>query len=184
MAGDAVRDPTPAEAGRDPATPGADRRERAADLYRRYGPAVYRRCLKLLRDREAAKDATQEVFVKLVRDIARLEDPATALPWMYRVATNHCLNLIRASRRHGEQDLGEWELAAPAGGAASYPDRHLAGSVLAQFDEGTQAVALGVLVDGMGHEECAGALGISRKTVERRLGRFLERARKLVGGAP
>jgi DNA-directed RNA polymerase specialized sigma24 family protein len=54
--------------------------------------------------------------------------------------------------------------------------------VLAQFDEGTRAVALGVLVDGMGHEELAGVLGVSRKTVERRLARFLERARKLVGG--
>jgi RNA polymerase sigma-70 factor, ECF subfamily len=165
MAGDAVRE-----------------RERAAELYRLYGPAVYRRCLKLLRDREAAKDAAQEVFVKLVRDIARFEDPATALPWMYRVATNHCLNVLRAGRRHGEEDLGEWELAAPADGIASYPDRHLAGAVLARFDEGTRAVALGVLVDGMGHEELAGALGISRKTVERRLARFLAGARKLVGG--
>ncbi len=185
MAGDAVREPSPAQAGTDPATREEARREKAADLYRRYGPAVYRRCLKLLRDREAARDATQEVFVKLVRDIARFDDDEVALPWMYRVATNHCLNLLRAGRRHGEKDLGEWEIADPAAsGAASYPDRHLAGSVLARFDEGTQAVALGVLVDGMGHEELAGALGISRKTVERRLARFLEGARKLVGGAP
>jgi RNA polymerase sigma-70 factor (ECF subfamily) len=161
---------------------GEERRERAAELYRRYGPAVYRRCLKLLRDREAAKDATQEVFVKLVRDMARLDDADTALPWMYRVATNHCLNVLRSGRRHGDQHLGDWELADPSSGPSSYPDRHLAGSILAQFDDGTRAVALGVLVDGMGHEELAGALGVSRKTVERRLARFLERARKLVGG--
>jgi RNA polymerase sigma-70 factor (ECF subfamily) len=161
-----------------------DTRERAADLYRRYGPAVYRRCLKLLRNKDAAKDATQEVFVKLVKDIGRFDDPGTALPWMYRVATNHCLNQLRDGRRHGEEDLGAFELADPgAGGAASFPDRHLAGTILAQFDEGTRAVALGVLVDGMGHEELAGALGVSRKTVERRLARFLERARGLVGGA-
>ncbi len=159
-------------------------RERAAELYRRFGPAVYRRCLKLLRDREAARDATQEVFVKLVRDISRLDDPAVALPWMYRVTTNHCLNLLRDVRRHGEEELGEWELADPVDGAASYPDRHLANAVLAHFDEGTRAVALGVLVDGMGHEELAGALGVSRKTVERRLARFLARARKLVGAEP
>jgi RNA polymerase sigma-70 factor (ECF subfamily) len=181
MAGDAVPKPSPVP-GAGPG--GDDRREKAADLYRRYGPAVYRRCLKLLRDREAAKDATQEVFVKLVRDIARFDDPATVLPWMYRVATNHCLNHLRAGRRHGEEDLGEWELADPtASGPASYPDRHLAGKVLSHFDEGTRAVAMGVLVDGMGHEELAGALGISRKTVERRLARFLERAREIVGGA-
>ncbi len=155
-------------------------RERAAELYRTYGPAVYRRCLKLLRDREAAKDATQEVFVKLVRDIAKLEDPKIILPWIYRVATNHCLNALRNSRRRGEEAMGELEVG-DAGDAAAYPDRHLAGQILSRFDEGTRAVAVGVLVDGMGHEELAGALGVSRKTVERRLARFLERARKLVG---
>jgi RNA polymerase sigma-70 factor (ECF subfamily) len=155
--------------------------ERAEELYRTYGPAVYRRCLKLLRDKEAARDATQEVFVRLLRDAERFERVETALPWLYRVATNHCLNLLRNRNRHGEQELGDWEVADPAA-APSYPDRHLAQAVLSAFDEGTQAVAVGVLVDGMGHEELAGALGISRKTVERRLARFLERARVLVGG--
>lgn len=162
----------------DGAVPG---RERAAELYRTYGPAVYRRCLRLLRDREAARDATQEVFVKLVREIAKLDDPRIVLPWIYRVATNHCLNVLRDRGRHGEAALGDLEIAdVPA--EPSFPDKHLANAVLSRFDEGTRAVAIGVLVDGMGHEELAGALGISRKTVERRLARFLERARKLVSG--
>jgi RNA polymerase sigma-70 factor (ECF subfamily) len=157
----------------------ARERERAAEAYRTFGPAVYRRCLRLLRDREAAHDATQEVFVRLVRDLSKLEDPAIALPWLYRVATNHCLNQLRNAGRRGETAIGELEVAAPA--APSFPDRHLAAAVLARFDEGTQAVAVGVLVDGMGHEELAGALGISRKTVERRLARFLESARAFLG---
>jgi RNA polymerase sigma-70 factor (ECF subfamily) len=157
----------------------AGERERAAEAYRMYGPAVYRRCVRLLRDREAARDATQEVFVKLVRDLSRLEDPDVALPWLYRVATNHCLNQLRNAGRRGVERIGELELAD--GGAPSFPEKHLAASVLSRFDEGTQAVAVGVLVDGMGHEELAGVLGISRKTVERRLARFLERARALIG---
>lgn len=156
--------------------------ERAAELYRTFGPAVYRRCLKLLRDKDAAKDATQEVFLKLLKDTERFEQVETALPWLYRVATNHCLNLLRDKGRHGEEELGEWEVADTASPVTSYPDRHLAQTVLSSFDEGTQAVAVGVLVDGMGHEELAGALGVSRKTVERRLARFLDRARRLVGG--
>jgi len=160
----------------------AGERERAAEAYRTYGPAVYRRCLRLLRDREAAKDAAQEVFVKLVRDLSRLEDPEVALPWLYRVATNHCLNQLRNAGRRGEEPIGELELSGGAG--PSFADRHLATSVLARFDEGTQAVAVGVLVDGMGHEELAGVLGISRKTVERRLARFLEGARELIGVTP
>lgn len=156
--------------------------DRAAELYRTFGPAVYRRCLKLLRDKDAAKDATQEVFVKLLKDMSRFEQVETALPWLYRVATNHCLNVLRDRGRHGEEELGDFEVSGESA-AASYPDRHLARTVLSNFDEGTQAVAVGVLVDGMGHEELAGALGVSRKTVERRLARFLERARELVGGA-
>jgi RNA polymerase sigma-70 factor (ECF subfamily) len=154
-------------------------RARAADLYRTYGPAVYRRCLRLLKDREAARDATQEVFVKLVRDIAKVDEPGIVLPWIYRVATNHCLNVLRDRSRRGE---GPLDLDVAGATEPSFPDRHLAGKILSRFDEGTRAVAVGVLVDGMGHEELAGALGISRKTVERRLARFLERARKLVSG--
>lgn len=157
-----------------------DDRERFAGLYRRLGPAVYRRCLRLLREPEAARDATQEVFQKLLRDPARLEEGEAALPWIYRVATNHCLNELRNRGRRGEEPLDEgFELIAGEA-AADYPDRQLARQVLARFDAQTQAVALGVLVDGLEHEELASALGISRKTVSRKLARFLENARKFL----
>lgn len=158
-----------------------DGRSRAAELYATYGPAVYRRCSKLLRDREAARDATQDVFVKLVRDIDRLDGPEDPLPWIYRVTTNHCLGLLRAGRRRGlaaDGDAEALELAAPT---SSYPSSSLARAVLSRFDVDTQAVAVGVLVDGMEQTELAEALGISRKTVQRRLDRFLERARELLG---
>ncbi len=139
---------------------------------------MYRRCLRLLKDREAARDATQEVFVKLVRDMRRLEDRKSALPWIYRVATNHCLNLRRDAARRGEQEL-EPEMDLDGGAPIEpYPDRELAQRVLSRFDETTQAVAVGVFVDGMEREEVAEALGISQRTVSRKLGRFLDNARK------
>ncbi len=155
-------------------------RERIVALYRELGPVVYRRCVRLLKDREAARDATQEVFVKLVRDMGRLADRETALPWIYRVATNHCLNLLRDARRRGVA-AGGGALDVVADAMPSFGDRQLARQLLSRFDVQTQAIAVGVLVDGMEHEELAGALGISRKTVHRKLARFLERARALVG---
>jgi RNA polymerase sigma-70 factor (ECF subfamily) len=159
-----------------------DQRGRAAELYRLHGPAVYRRCLRLLKEPEAARDATQEVFVKLVRDMERLSDRETVLPWIYRVATNHCLNLRRnASRRGDDAAMPDLEVADPAG-PERYPDRTLARQVLARFDEATQAVAVGVLVDGMEQEELAEALGVSRRTIARKLERFLEGARRLLEG--
>lgn len=161
-----------------------ERRAQVAELYASLGPAVYRRCLKLLRDRDEARDATQDVFMKLMRDMDRLQERETVMPWIYRVATNHCLNVIRSRRRAGQgvsMDDARLELAPAAeSGGMTYPDRALARSVLAEFDEDTQAVAVGVLVDGMEHEELARVLGVSRKTIQRRLERFLTRARELV----
>jgi RNA polymerase sigma-70 factor (ECF subfamily) len=159
----------------------SDQREQAARLYRVLGPAVYRRCLRLLGDREAAKDATQEVFVKLLRDMRRLEERETVLPWIYRVATNHCLNLRRNLRRRGEEDLEPALRIASDRPPDGYPERELAQKVLSRFDARTQAVAVGVLVDGMEHDEVAAALGISRRTVSRKLDRFLENAQKFIG---
>jgi RNA polymerase sigma-70 factor (ECF subfamily) len=155
---------------------------RAADLYRLHGPAVFRRCLRLLRDPDSARDATQEVFVKLVREMDRLSDRETVLPWIYRVATNHCLNVRRDACRRGEEELQPDLAVSERSGAASYPDRALARQVLARFDVATQAVAIGVLVDGMEQVELAHSLGISRRTVARRLERFLEGARRFVAG--
>jgi RNA polymerase sigma-70 factor (ECF subfamily) len=158
-----------------------DPRGRAAELYRQYGPVVYRRCLRILKDPEAAKDATQEVFVKLVRDMEKLADRETVLPWIYRVATNHCLNERRHQAKHGTEELPDLELAHGVSDDA-FPDRALAAQLLARVDETTRSVAVGVLVDGMEHEEIADALGISRRTVSRKLERFLETARRFVQG--
>lgn len=153
---------------------------RVAQLYRELGPAVYRRCLTLLRDHEAARDATQEVFRKLLRDPGKLVEKQAALPWLYRVATNHCLNERRNRRRRAEEELFDDLPVADHTPRDLVPNRHLAQAVLARFDQQTQAVAVGVFVDGMEHEELAQALGISRRTVLRKLDRFVENARKFL----
>ena len=160
-------------------------RTRVTLLYREFGPVAYRRCLRLLGDRSAAQDATQEVFVKLLGSMEQLENRATVLPWIYRVATNHCLNLLRDRRHRREESASEDQNALAARDGASrtdaYVDWELARTVLARFDGATQAVAVGIFVDGMNHDEVAGALGISRRTVTRKLERFVVGARCFLG---
>jgi len=119
-----------------------------------------------------------------MRDARKLESRESALPWIYRVATNHCLNLRRNAGRRGEEALPDLEMAAPES-PDLVPERQLAQRVLERFDAQTQAVAIGVFVDGMEHEEVAQALGISRRTVARKLQRFVGNARKyLTRSAP
>jgi RNA polymerase sigma-70 factor, ECF subfamily len=67
-------------------------------LYRKYGPMVLRRCRHLLRNEDAAADAMQETFVRVLRNRKSLTAsyPSSLL---YRIATNVCLNMLRTNRR-------------------------------------------------------------------------------------
>jgi RNA polymerase sigma-70 factor (ECF subfamily) len=67
-------------------------------LYRRYGPMVLRRCRSILKNEEAAADAMQETFVRVLthQDSLKADYPSSLL---YRMATNVCLNLVRSARR-------------------------------------------------------------------------------------
>jgi RNA polymerase sigma-70 factor, ECF subfamily len=67
-------------------------------MYRIYGPMVLRRCRKLLRDEDFAADAMQETFVRVLRRGSLLQ-PRYPSSLLYRIATNVCLNQIRARRR-------------------------------------------------------------------------------------
>ena len=181
VTGAAVHGPTSGvaanEAASDMEATRGSRRARADELYRKYGSVVFRCCARLLRDPEEAKDATQDVFIKLLRNVDALEQDEHAVAWVYRVATNHCLNLRRdgARERPLEPDV---EVAGDA--QASYPDIHLARSILTRFDAQTRAIAVGVIVEEMDHEEVASSLGVSKRTVTRKLKRFFQHSRKFV----
>ena len=58
----------------------------------------------------------QDIFLKLQRDLDSFRGEATLLRWIYRVTTNHCLNVIR-NRRTESRALhllaGQGELACP-----------------------------------------------------------------------
>jgi soluble lytic murein transglycosylase-like protein/rubrerythrin len=68
--------------------------------------------------------------------------------------------------------------AAPTAAAELFPDRDVLAEALPRFDAATRAVATGVIVDGLPRAAVAAALGVSRRTVARKLGRFLQLARQ------
>ena len=67
-------------------------------LCRRYGGMVLRRCRQLMGNEELAADAMQETFMRMLRPGNKLHAryPSSLL---YRIATNVCLNALRARRR-------------------------------------------------------------------------------------
>jgi RNA polymerase sigma-70 factor (ECF subfamily) len=64
-------------------------------LVRRYQNRVFAVALHYLRDREEARDTTQDIFVKVYRGLATLEPDRPFLPWLLRLARNGCIDRIR-----------------------------------------------------------------------------------------
>lgn len=154
-----------------------------AELYQRFGPVVYRRCLRLLGDREEAQDATQQIFIKLLKSPRRFVELDEALPWIHTVTTNWCLNAKRDARRRGEHlDAMGKSVDFTSEPHQASEDQQLARAALERVDAETRDIAVGMLINEKQQQEVAAELGVSEKTVQRKLKRFLENARKALGG--
>lgn len=68
-------------------------------LYARYSRSVWRRARRMLVDDDAAKDVTQEVFLRAMAVDAKDAFDASPVGWLYRVTTNLCLNRLRDAKR-------------------------------------------------------------------------------------
>lgn len=66
-------------------------------LYQPCMHLVYGVCMKYLKDREAARDATMQVFEKLITELQRRE-VENFRPWLYVLAKNHCLMILRTDK--------------------------------------------------------------------------------------
>jgi RNA polymerase sigma-70 factor (ECF subfamily) len=154
--------------------------DRLTRLYRQYGPAIYARCRRILGDASGAEDATHETFMRVHKHLAAVPDTDAALRWIYRIATNYCLNELR-NRKHRPNLTAELpELAAPIQLEDWFTDRDLVGRLVRLVPERLRSAAWLYHVDGIPQDEVAQVLGVSRRTVVNDLKRFASEARRLL----
>jgi RNA polymerase sigma-70 factor, ECF subfamily len=149
-----------------------------SDLYRRFGSLIYRRCLKLLCDSELAKDAAQEVFVRAMRHADKLMiSDRECLPWLYRVTTNYCLNVLRDQARAEQLPLSVLRNHVRDNGIEKrFTAREEILALMSGFDDVSARIALFAHLDRMTQEEIADVMGLSRRTVGKRLKKIAEAA--------
>jgi len=139
-------------------------------LYRRYGPMVLRRCRSILREEELALDAMQDVFVQLLVKQHQLNGryPSSLL---YRMATNHSLNLLRRGNRR--RMIHNEELLANLPGTSSPEneavERDTVERLFADEKQSTRRIATLRHLEGLSLEETARYSGMSVSGVRKRL---------------
>ena len=135
----------------------------------------------MLRSREDAVDVVHALFVDLIPTWTSAVD----LPYLYRAVTNRCLNLVRDRGTRARLLEREATAAAPLG-RVRLDDEVVGVALLAALTEQLDDAHLQVLVcrfiDDMTQEEIAGHLGVSRKTVGKRLDRIRETVTALRAG--
>ncbi len=79
--------------------------------FERYRHALTGYCYRMLGSASEAEDAVQEVFLRAWRSADSFEGRSSMKSWLYRIATNVCLDMLSARKRRARpMDLG------PAGG--------------------------------------------------------------------
>ncbi|MEJ8545029.1 RNA polymerase sigma factor [Brevibacillus borstelensis] len=60
---------------------------------------IYTYCYCILKSREEAEDAVQEIFIKVYQELDRYESRVSFSAWLYKIAYHHCLDQIRKQSR-------------------------------------------------------------------------------------
>lgn len=154
-----------------------------ARLVDAYSTQVYRVALKILNHPQDAEDVLQETFIKAMRSLPTFEGRSSLSTWLYRIAVNEALMLVR--KRKGimvsidaepeeEDGLGEpvelrdW-CCLPEGDFMTAEARKFLDDAIQGLSPALQAVFILRDVEGLSVRETAETLGISEAAVKTRL---------------
>ncbi len=172
----------------------AGEREAFEQLVIRFHRNIYGLLYRLLGDREEARDATQETFLKVYRHIGRFRGECELKTWIYRIALNQAANWHRWWRRNGDRILSFDSLrdethagslenladpqADPEQQAIAREEERLLADALARIKPVFRTALLLRDVEGLTYEEIAATLQVSVGTVKSRIARGRELLRR------
>ena len=147
--------------------------------YELYGALVYTYCRRSL-DESRAKDVTQEVFIRALRNRGQYKPhKGTLAGWLIAIAKNRIIDNIRAEQRHekrrSEADLGEVAVEAQVDQAG---DRMMVAEALRCLSDRPRRVIAMHYFDDLTHSQIADRLSVPIGTVKSDLRRGLLQIRR------
>ncbi|HKP61345.1 MAG TPA: sigma-70 family RNA polymerase sigma factor [Polyangiales bacterium] len=155
---------------------------RLEQLYRLHHGSVFGLCLRILRDRNDAEDAAQEVFLNAWRAADRLRPDSNPRAWLSAIATNVSLKHLR-SRRRREKDLDAAVDDCVGESGQATESRAQLEYVLAKIGPRSALIVVAHLLLGASQDEVAQRFGLSRRAVVKRLSNARRTARSVAHAA-
>lgn len=161
-----------------------------------YSGIVYRLALKILGNPQDAEDVLQETFIKAFRHLADFDGRSKLSTWLYRIATNEALMVLRRRKinplsidepdddAQDEQEpmqIMDW-CCLPEGEMMSAEARKYLDSAIDRLPYSLRVVFLLREIEGLSTQETADVLNLSETAVKTRLSRARLRLRELLTG--
>jgi RNA polymerase sigma factor (sigma-70 family) len=135
-------------------------------LYDRHHPAILGFCRHMLGTREEAEDAVQHTFLAAFRDLVRDEKSIELRPWLFAIARNRCVSLLRARRAHVAIELAEPATDGLAATVERREDLRELLADLARLPEDQRTALLLAELGALDHAAIATILGCPREKVK------------------
>ncbi len=148
-----------------------------------YEDKIYSLAFRMLGNSEDARDAAQETLLKAYSGLQRFRGDASFSTWIYRIAKNVCLDILRRRSKQRTysldepMELGDGEVSRQFAGDMPAPEdvvmhgevRDSINSALAEISEHHRVVIILRDIEGFTYEEIANILEIELGTVKSRL---------------
>jgi RNA polymerase sigma-70 factor (ECF subfamily) len=156
------------------------------EIYRTHAGRLFSVAFRMLGNQADAEDLLQEIFLAAHRKLDSFRGESALGTWLYRMATNLCLDHLRSRAARTSQMTGplDDEPMLLDAGSKGLADRALARMdlerALAQLPEGCRAAFVLHDVEGLEHREVAEALGIAEGTSKSQVHKARLRLRALL----
>ena len=160
----------------------------ASEIYDRYSSRIYNFAYRFLKNSESAEDATQEVFVKMLKHANQFHGDAKLSTWLFSITANWCRDYLRKADNKAK-DSEDVLVTLPAPSEFS-PDRTLEQrenqlriqkALTALTPEQREAILLS-RYQGLSYAEIAQISGCSEGAVKTRVFRAMETLKKALAG--
>lgn len=136
-------------------------------IYRRHSTSVFNLAYRLVGNATDAEDLLQEIFLLAFNKLLSFHGQAAFGTWLYRVATNRCLDHLRSKARRNQSMTESLDETAPASASPpmeSTADRLDLERCISRLPDSYRAAFLLYDVEGFDHREVAEILGVAEGT--------------------
>jgi RNA polymerase sigma factor (sigma-70 family) len=153
-------------------------------FYNRYSSKIFGKCLTILKEKNLAQDATQDIMMKILLNLSKFGGRSKFSTWVYSITYNICIDFVRKRKKDLSfyvEDIHRYE-----GVVDDIDDKEILEVrlenlkiIMTQMPSGDQSILMMKYLDGMSIKEISSALSKTESAIKMKLKRAKHRFVKI-----